>query len=302
MPIFEEGIKTLILHKELITEKNKLVFLPSWDAFNRANHKESLAKHLDEHNIPGPRSMLLTSTDALVFDTLTINFPLLAKPPENTGGGDGIRKFDTKQELKNYFKGAVLGQPLLLQEFIEGYDLGCNVLCKEGEILAFTIQKGNMWNQKPFSPQIGLRFIEDHEAYQTVERLMKSLCWTGVANVDMRYDSKNKEFKIIEINPRFWGTLDASLIAGVNFPHLLCRSALGEEYGVPAYEQVAYLNLKGLIQCLLKNRSYIPNVAFIWNNTPLKYAVKDPVPMVYWFFWRTKNILVRRLKFTKQTA
>jgi len=297
MPLFEKGIKTLILHKDLVTEQSKLIFLPTWDAFNRANHKESLTKHLDEYKIPGPKSILLTSTESEVFETITTRFPLLVKPPENSGGGDGIRKFDTKEELKNYFEDTEIQQPLLLQEFIEGYDLGCNVLCKEGNILAFTIQKGNLWNQKPFSPQIGLRFIEDNEAYRTVERLMDSLSWTGVANVDMRYDSIHKEFKIIEINPRFWGPLDASLIAGVNFPYLLCLSTLGEAYEVPRYEKIAYLNLKGLINCLLKNRSYIPNISFIWNNTPLRYVIKDPAPIVYWFFWRAKNRLLLRVKY-----
>jgi len=34
----------------------------------------------------------------------------------------------------------------------------------------------------------------------------------------------------------------------------------------------------------------------LWIQSPLKFALKDPLPMVYHFFWRTKNILVNRIR------
>jgi hypothetical protein len=34
--------------------------------------------------------------------------------------------------------------------------------------------------------------------------------------------------KLMEINPKFWASVDVALRAGVNFPYLLCESAKGE--------------------------------------------------------------------------
>ncbi|HLY75169.1 MAG TPA: ATP-grasp domain-containing protein, partial [Planctomycetota bacterium] len=39
--------------------------------------------------------------------------------------------------------------------------------------------------------------------------------------------------RLMEINPRFWGSLPLATRAGVNFPALLCRRAMGEDLGSP---------------------------------------------------------------------
>ena len=173
--------------------------------------------------------------------------------------------------------------------------MGCNVLCKKGEILAYTMQRGNMWNTKPFSPQIGLDMVYEEDLLNTVKKLMKSLNWSGVANVDLRFDIKNNTYKVLEINPRYWETLHASLMANVNFPYLLCQTTLGKKFEIPAYEHLEYLNLKGIFQKTRTTPSFLLNLKYIWKNTPLKYTFKDPLPTVYKFIWRSKNILVRKL-------
>ena len=39
-------------------------------------------------------------------------------------------------------------------------------------------------------------------------QLMESLDWTGPAQVEFKYDERDKKYKLIEINPKLWGTLD----------------------------------------------------------------------------------------------
>lgn len=74
-----------------------------------------------------------------------------------------------------------------------------------------------------FSPQLGYEFIEESNILKTISELMKSLNWSGVACVDIRFDNKEQIFKVIEINTRYWRSLMGSLAAGVNFPlHSIC--------------------------------------------------------------------------------
>jgi len=296
LPIYEGRIRTLVYHSEHLTHKEKLVPLPAPKFYEIACNKWLLAKHMKDFGVNLPKSFIMEPEELNIVENQHIEFPVIAKPPKDVSGGVGIFKFDTKEEFLNHFRENEMKEAHLIQEYVEGHDMGCNVICKEGEILAFSMQKGNMWSKKPFSPQIGLNMVYEDDLYKTVKKLMKSLNWSGVANVDLRYDKKNDNYKVLEINPRYWSTLHASLIADINFPYLLCLTALGENYEVPDYERIEYLNLKGLIRKIGRRKSFLFNFKYIRKNTPLKYAIKDPVPSIYKFIWRTKNVIMLRLK------
>lgn len=296
MPIFNKGIMALNMNKNLLNKECILVPLPPLDSLNTSLDKWSLAKHMKDHMINGPNSINLRPEEFQHIDELNFSFPCLIKPTVNTGGGIGIQKIDSIKELMDYIKANKPINSLMLQEYINGYDLGCNVLCSEGQILASTIQKGNLYNNIPYSPQIGLGFVYETKALDLAKRLMKSLNWSGVANIDMIYDQERDLVQILEINPRYWLTIDASAIAGVNFPYLYCLNAQGINFEVPAYSELNYLNLKGLVKSVRKDPLLLFNFKFIWNNTPFKFAIKDPIPMIYHFIWRTKNIFLRRVR------
>ena len=55
---------------------------------------------------------------------------------------------------------------------------------------------------------------------------MGSLGWHGVAEVDFRWDGKEVEPVLIEVNPRFWGGLTQSVASGWDYPYLLYRLAI----------------------------------------------------------------------------
>jgi hypothetical protein len=40
--------------------------------------------------------------------------------------------------------------------------------------------------------------------------------------------------KLMEINPRFWGSLELAVRSGVDFPALYARASLGEKLGAPS--------------------------------------------------------------------
>jgi predicted ATP-grasp superfamily ATP-dependent carboligase len=43
-------------------------------------------------------------------------------------------------------------------------------------------------------------------------------------------DPRDNTPKLMEINPRFWGSLALAIESGVNFPYLLYKMALGESF------------------------------------------------------------------------
>jgi len=68
----------------------------------------------------------------------------------------------------------------------------------------------------------------DPELLNTSMGLLRHLDWVGVAMVEFKRDTRSNALTLMEINPRFWGSLALPVAAGVNFPLLLLGMALGE--------------------------------------------------------------------------
>lgn len=76
----------------------------------------------------------------------------------------------------------------------------------------------------PSTNRIGIR--EDDLLEKSV-KLLQKLNWQGIAMVEWKFDSTTGIPFLLEINPRFWGSLELAVRSGVNFPVLyfdLCRN------------------------------------------------------------------------------
>ena len=294
MPIFEDGIRIITKHKNLITDTTKLALLPSYTDFKKAINKGTLTNFLKELNLPYPKSQIV-KTD-LKFDISKVNYPVLIKPVESAGGGNGIKVFREEKDLIAYLNSDKYNKTHLIQDYIEGYDIDCSVLCENGKILAYTIQKPNMFAKSKFAPQISFKFVKEDKIFNQVKILMKSLNWSGIAHLDMRYDENADDFKVVEINPRFWGSLEASLFAGVNFPHLYCMSSLNEQFAMPDYKLIDFMLMKGLVKSIKNNKSQLLKLKFIFKNTPFKYMINDLKPTLY----RFRSFFLRKTGISKK--
>jgi predicted ATP-grasp superfamily ATP-dependent carboligase len=68
-------------------------------------------------------------------------------------------------------------------------------------------------------------------------QLLRRIGARGVAMVEFRVDSRTGEPYLMEINGRFWGSLQLAIDAGVNFPRLLVDLALGRPVKKPSYQE-----------------------------------------------------------------
>jgi hypothetical protein len=117
---------------------------------------------------------------------------------------------------------------------------------------------------------------------------MRRVKWTGIAQLDLRRDSRTGQVLIIEVNPRFWGSLLASASAGVNFPILSCRAAFGEKISAPAYPQHIFSDIRFATGFKLKalfNRG--PGLYRLPVRTNFRFVWGDPAPFV--LGWMRKN-------------
>lgn len=276
LPISERGIRALSLYRNHIRHPNRLGLLPDVSDLDITLNKWLLAKHLKDVGISHPESIFLSVSNnqpELQFDTLS--FPIILKPTTQTGGGLGIHLFENKESLKLLSKKVDRTKDYVLQKYIRGIDFCCNIICENGDIFAHTIQQHTLHGNRKFAPQLGLQFVENATIHAMVRKLMKSLKWSGVANIDLRYDIENNAYYIIEVNPRFWGSVEGSMLAGINFPRLYVSSALGVKVEETSYDKMEYLNLKGLLSRIKSRPHYVFRWKQIWRQTPIRFVFRD---------------------------
>ena len=70
--------------------------------------------------------------------------------------------------------------------------------------------------------------MADPELIERSRLLLEQMHWNGVAMVEYKLDSSTRVPYLMEVNGRFWGSLQLAIDAGVDFPALLVESASGE--------------------------------------------------------------------------
>ena len=295
MPVFEFGIKRIIKIQNNLLPKARLVPLPDLDVFTIANNKWNLYQYCCQYQFPVPRSY---HTDEVVqaTDKKNYKFPLITKPLEGFGGGIGISLLQTPQELSEFLQQNK--DPRIFQEYITGYDIDCSLLALKGTIISYTIQKGLAQNHLNFKPSKGISFEENPVVYTQVQKLIASLNYTGIAHIDMRFDSVENNFKILEINPRAWLTIMGSYKAGVNFIWQWIRTSAKDNFQNSTFKtNLKYYNRKrDILKMIFKKPVLLFNYSFFKNQTPIFFMLRDPLPVMYRALDSFKNVLLKKLK------
>jgi predicted ATP-grasp superfamily ATP-dependent carboligase len=119
----------------------------------------------------------------------------------------------------------------IIQEYIEGQGFGFFALYdRKGEVKAHFGHKRIREYPTSGGPSSCCESFYDAELFQMGRRLLESLEWTGLAMVEFKFDEIRRQYFVIEVNPRYWGSLPLAVNSGVNFPVLHALSALEIDY------------------------------------------------------------------------
>ena len=114
-----------------------------------------------------------------------------------------------------------LRYPSMIQEKIIGPGTGLFTLYDKDRHLALFSHR--RLREKP--PSGGVSVLSesvplDEEMVEAADRLLSAVGWTGVAMVEFKRDHRDGKAKLMEINGRFWGSLQLAIACGVDFPGL----------------------------------------------------------------------------------
>lgn len=278
LPIAEESIRFATTYAPELSRTAALVPVPTLKAFTATADKGSLAELARRHDLPIPETIRCSDEPHFDASLRSLEFPVLVKPTFNEGGR-GIRLFSRPDDALRYLRALPQSEAPqhLVQEFLPGRDVGCSVLCRDGRILAHTIQWRIMSGNSDFGPAKGLEFLDDDRVFRLARRWAETVGWSGVAHIDMRQSDDDGRLHILEVNARYWTSLLGSLMMGTNFPYLACLAALNIPFSPPNYRHGRYYELGTALRQRL-SRSWSGSAPpHLFDETALRYRLADPL-------------------------
>ncbi|MET1255375.1 ATP-grasp domain-containing protein [Aliikangiella maris] len=260
LPICEKSIVFCETQKQQLDQFVKLVHTPPLASLDIALNKSVLAQYCVNNHISVPSLVNPHNYQG--------KFPLIAKPVSGQSGGNGIVSLHNSQQLNDHL--ATVGEcsaDYLYQEKIAGVDIDISVLCLNGEIKAYTIQQQVGEKDEPYLPPQSIRFVENQKLFNMTQDLMQKLNWSGIAHIDCILDTHTQDIYILEINSRYWQSLLASHLAGVNFVDMACQMALGNAVHFNGFTPITFGPIKVPLKKLLdKNyKTMLPIITRDWR-------------------------------------
>ena len=286
----------LSANRDILSEFVAVAPSPRPNDFDMVADKWLLTKYLAERELCYPPTVLCTDDEEFDKGIHGLSFPVLLKPRQDRRLGAGIKRFETTKQLQDYLDGEPKPHDqYVVQRFIRGHDVGCNMLCHRGRVLAHTIHRPLTLAPQPFAPAGVIEYVDDEQVFDLCTKLVRALVWSGPANIDLGYDEESGQPNVFEFNPRYWGSLLGGLSAGINFPYLHCLAGLGVEFAQPSYRRQPFANTRvrrTLSLYLAQNRH---RGRFTLAQTRLRFHLADPLPATIEFASRNWRAM-RRLR------
>jgi protein-tyrosine-phosphatase/predicted ATP-grasp superfamily ATP-dependent carboligase len=227
------------------------IAMPAAHSLEVALDKSRTLALAERLGVPGPVGVSVAALDELVALQKTLRYPVVIKPARSLSSGKGgashlqVSYAFEAAELEAGCAHALRFGPVLLQEFFPGQGVGIELIARQGRI-AYAFQHLRLHEVPLTGGGSSLRKSQPvmPELLAASERLIAALEWNGVAMVEFKLDPLSREFCLMEINGRFWGSLPLAVAAGADFPSMLLDLELdGEIRPSRSYRNDVYCRL-----------------------------------------------------------
>jgi predicted ATP-grasp superfamily ATP-dependent carboligase len=282
-PISDATIIPIVKNIEKFS-KYTIIPYPDYKILHNAVDKSETLRAAMINDIPCPKTYFIKNILELETINNSINYPVIIKPRISFGSRGICLCKSSDDLLKKYEQISKQYVSPLIQEYIpNGGQLGVyTILNFDSEPRAVSVQRRIRSYPASGGPSTFRETVDNPELIEIAYRLLKALKWTGVAMVEFRVDARDNIPKLMEINPRFWGSLQLSILSGVDFPLLLFKLYTeGDIEPVTTYQKGVKCRwlLPGDILWYLSTPNKIKNLpAFLQYHQDDIISLSDPGP------------------------
>ncbi|MGO9614606.1 MAG: ATP-grasp domain-containing protein [Dissulfurispiraceae bacterium] len=200
----------------------------SADVAELVNDKSHLMRYAMACGIDVPGTIFTEKNEDLDLIADTIDFPVVIKP-RISSGSRGVVYAKDKRELVRHYPLVHVRYPFpIIQEYIPGSEVyGVAMLLNfQSQVRASFVYKRIRSYPVAGGPSTLRVSVKRDDLSDIAGHLLRALNWSGIAHVEFKIDPRSGQPKLLEVNPRFWGSLALAIQTGIDFPFLLYRMAM----------------------------------------------------------------------------
>lgn len=236
LPCTDASVQAVLEHRGRFAD-GAVLPLPSLETFGLGSdkirvHELAIAVGL------GIDDSVVVSDPATAAPTDPRLYPGVVKPHRSVVGTErrlrlGVRTVRDAEECSRVLAELPADAfPVLVQRRVRGDGVGYFAARWRGETLARFAHR--RVREKP--PGGGVSVLSESiaiapQVQAACDTLLDRLGWDGVAMVECKEEAETGRWRVIEVNGRFWGSLQLAIDAGVDFPRILVDAALGGPSG-----------------------------------------------------------------------
>jgi len=228
IPVIDDALFALARRKTEVQRHTRFPFMDC-DALLRAHDKSLSIEKARRCGIRVPETFAVEGEGDAEAALSRLSLPVIVRP-RSSHGSLGLRKVARPDEV-----GPVCSRvsrdfgPVIIQEYIPwgGLTYDVDVLMNRDSSPVAAVVCRRIRTYPPLAgPTSCGQAVHWPELADTALNLLREMHWFGPAEVEFRIDPRDGKPVFMEVNPRLWGSLFTSTVAGVDFPWLLYRLAM----------------------------------------------------------------------------
>ncbi|MBK9413389.1 MAG: carboxylate--amine ligase [Bacteroidetes bacterium] len=227
MPV---GFKSYQLCAESQNEIRKYTHLvvTSYSNIELASDKVLTYQLARSLNVPCPVTYQIEAANN--FKDKEIIFPVVIKAPFESGKNIVEYAYNPNQavEIFSKMKSSLNGVSPIVQKYVSGDGYGFFAYYKDGKCIKYFMHHRIREYPVTGGASVCAESFSDDKLKETGMLLLDHLKWNGVAMVEFKKDNTDGKYYLMEINPKFWGSLELALCSGVDFPEYIIMEQRGE--------------------------------------------------------------------------
>lgn len=269
-----EQITALLAQHRQRFDKVTTIPVVAEETFSICRNKANTVRAAQQLGIETPKTWF---PDDVGIETVAPDidqWPVVVKPAISNGAR-GIRFSHNQNELRHhYYTTREAFGEVIVQQFIPpgGAQYKAELLLdREGKLLAAGVyDKPRFYPPKAGSSTLNST-VERPDLIACSQQLLNGINWFGMGDCEFIEDPRDGRALLMEVNPRFTRSIKILVEAGIDFPWLLYRMALG----LPVEPQFDYK--KGLYM------RYLLSDCMWFIRSPDRFRSR---PSFFWFFGR----------------
>lgn len=238
IPVRDETTLLLSRNKNEFLEYTN-IHLADFDVISKFRDKGETVKLAIKYGIPVPETYFPEDTGIQEIKN-SVKYPVLIRA-RISSGARGIKYVNSPSEFEKAYQEvkSEYGEPMI-QEYISHdgghYSIG-TLFDNDSKPIAIHVYKETKQYPINGGPAVNAITVKRERWVDDILQILKKVGWIGPAHIDVLYDTSSNTHMLLEVNPRFWMSLNLSIKSGVDVPHLLYQLSAGKNISkINSYE------------------------------------------------------------------